>query len=49
MVTVEEIQNEADDLYSLLGVPATSTVEEIRNGYKEKALLHHPDRGTDIC
>jgi len=47
MGMVEEVQNDADDLYALLGVPATATVEEVRNGYKEKALLHHPDRGGD--
>ena len=37
----------SDDFYQLLGVSAASTLEQVRIGYKEKALLHHPDRGGD--
>ena len=37
----------SDDHYTLLGLTATATTEELRNSYKEKALLHHPDRGGD--
>ena len=33
--------------YSLLGVKPTSSSDEIRNAYKEKAMVNHPDRGGD--
>lgn len=35
------------DLYALLGVPKNATAEQIRIGFKEQAMVNHPDRGGD--
>jgi curved DNA-binding protein CbpA len=35
----------AGTLYDLLGVPATSTTEEIRSAYRKLSKVHHPDLG----
>jgi len=32
------------DLYSILGIPHTSSTEEIKKAYKKLAIQHHPDR-----
>lgn len=32
-------------LYDLLGVPMTATTEEIRDGFKKRLLVTHPDHG----
>jgi len=35
-----------DDLYSVLGVEATASAEEIRRAYQEAAKRYHPDKDT---
>ena len=31
------------DYYEILGIPTTSTIEEIKKAYRRKARLYHPD------
>jgi curved DNA-binding protein CbpA len=33
----------ASDYYRILGIPASSTLEEIKKAYRKKARLYHPD------
>ena len=35
------------DAYALLGVTRTASTDQIRNAYRERAMVHHPDRGGD--
>jgi curved DNA-binding protein CbpA len=37
------------DAYALLGVPKTASTAQIRDAYKEKAMMNHPDRGGDVA
>ena len=33
-------------LYDILGLPPTATDQQIKNAYRTKAMLHHPDRSN---
>eukprot|EP00966_Prymnesium_polylepis_P173569 4015298-Prymnesium_polylepis.1 len=37
----------APDLYAVLGVGKAATAEQIRNAFKDRAMVNHPDRGGD--
>ena len=36
-----------EDYYALLGVDKTASADQIRNGFRDKAMINHPDRGGD--
>ena len=35
------------DYYKVLGVPESSTQDDIKKAYRKLSLKHHPDRGGD--
>ncbi len=40
-------KNKQTDLYSVLGISSTATLDEIKSKYNELLLIHHPDKGGD--
>lgn len=39
--------SEAKNYYKILGVPEKATLDEIKQAYRKKALIMHPDKGGD--
>jgi curved DNA-binding protein CbpA len=35
------------DYYSILGIPVTASVKEIKQAYRKLAMIHHPDKNQD--
>ena len=35
------------EYYLILEIPQTSTIQEIKQAYRKKALLYHPDRNLN--
>ena len=44
-LAVPTMSSEGPDLYAVLGVSKGATPEQIRNGFKDQAMINHPDRG----
>ncbi len=40
-------KTDLDMCYRLMGLSSSATWEEIERAYRQKAKLHHPDRGGD--
>jgi hypothetical protein len=40
--------NNHQNLYDILGVPATATMQEIKSAYRRQALATHPDKRPDV-
>ena len=36
--------NETKDLYEILGVPKSATIDKIKTQYRKLALIYHPDK-----
>ena len=39
------LTNWVQKFHEILGVPSNATSDDIKKGYRKKALIHHPDKG----